>query len=901
MELRPSGGPERGEVDEGASAVGGEPQRPPREAGIRQRMAQPEALVTLAVVAVCVVFTFVELQPSKIFGDTTPAGGDMGAHVWLPAYLKAHLLPHLRVTGWSPDWYDGFPALTYYFPLPMWAIALISYVVPYNIIFKLVSIVGLITLPVAAWAFGRLSRMSFPGPACLAVGAVGYLFSRDFTIYGGNIASTMAGEFSFSIALSFALLFLGMVVRGLRTGRGRAVAAALLFATTVSHVLPMFFAVGGAVVLTVMGRDRRLLRWTLPVVVVGGALTAFWSFPFEYRLPFATNMGYEKLTTYITSLFPPKDLWLFILATVGIVGSVARRRRTGTFLGVMTVVAGIIFVVAPQARLWNARVLPFWFLLLYLLAGVALAEIGSLIAEAIGRDRRWAHPSLLPVPVLALIIALLWVGYPLRILPLGYLDNHGKYSWLGIKSSDTSYVPDWVRWNFGGYEAPTKARRAEYFALVDKMRQVGRNPAYGCGQADWEYEPELDQMGTPDALMLLPYWTKGCIGSMEGLYYESSATTPYHFLNASQLSLHPANPERGLQYSRTTLLGPLGTSSPDVAAGVAHLQLLGVKYYMAVTPETQGQADANPDLTLAGKVGPYPVSYTSNGSSSVIQRTWKIYKVADSQKVTSLANQPVVMRGTSSGGDAWLNAAQSWYLDPSRADVFEAASGPPTWARVDPRNTSPPRRPLPPVAVSGIRTNDDSVSFNVDRPGVPVLVRVSYFPNWKVSGASAIYRVTPNLMVVVPTATHVRLHYGYTPIDWLGFLVTLAGVAGLVALARMRPARVGRPAGLGSPRGLAETTDPAAASVAGTAEPYERLGVVLACALPPGSRGANADLDLWLGHPGGLDLARYYATGWQATPAGPETANGAERGGNTPGRGALGADDSPPDGRSPTD
>ena len=36
--------------------------------------------------------------------------------------------------------------------------------------------------------------------------------------------------------------------------------------------------------------------------------------------------------------------------------------------------------------------------------------------------------------------------------------------------------------------------------------------------------------------MLLPYWTNNCIGSMEGLLFESSATTPYHFLNQSELS-----------------------------------------------------------------------------------------------------------------------------------------------------------------------------------------------------------------------------------------------------------------------------------------------------------------------------------------------------------------------------
>ena len=42
----------------------------------------------------------------------------MGAHVWAPAYLRDHLLPHGRITGWTPDWYAGFPALVFYFPLP---------------------------------------------------------------------------------------------------------------------------------------------------------------------------------------------------------------------------------------------------------------------------------------------------------------------------------------------------------------------------------------------------------------------------------------------------------------------------------------------------------------------------------------------------------------------------------------------------------------------------------------------------------------------------------------------------------------------------------------------------------------------------------------------------------------
>ena len=35
----------------------------------------------------------------------------------------------------------------------------------------------------------------------------------------------------------------------------------------------------------------------------------------------------------------------------------------------------------------------------------------------------------------------------------------------------------------------------------------------GCGQAMWQYDPSLNRFGTTQALMLLPYWSSGCIGS----------------------------------------------------------------------------------------------------------------------------------------------------------------------------------------------------------------------------------------------------------------------------------------------------------------------------------------------------------------------------------------------------
>ncbi len=162
----------------------------------------------------------------------------MGAHVWGPAYLRDTLLPQGRLAGWAPDWYAGFPAYQFYMVVPSLAIVALDLLLPYGIAFKLISVLGVVTLPVAAWALGRLARLPFPGPPLLAVAAVGFLFDRSFSIYGGNIASTLAGEFSFSLSLTVAVLYVGVLLRGIETGRHRALAAALLALCALCHVIP---------------------------------------------------------------------------------------------------------------------------------------------------------------------------------------------------------------------------------------------------------------------------------------------------------------------------------------------------------------------------------------------------------------------------------------------------------------------------------------------------------------------------------------------------------------------------------------------------------------------------------------------------------------------------------------
>jgi uncharacterized membrane protein len=91
---------------------------------------------------------------------------------------------------------------------------------------------------------------------------------------------------------------------------------------------------------------------------------------------------------------------------------------------------------------------------------------------------------------------------------------------------------------------------------------------------------------------------------------------------------------------------------------------------------------------------------------------------------------------------------------------------------------------LPTVKVTKTVVGLQSISFHVNKIGVPVLVKISYFPRWHATGATGPYRVSPNLMVVVPTSNNVSMVYGSTPMLTLGNLISDATtVLGLIVFA----------------------------------------------------------------------------------------------------------------------
>ena len=774
-------------------------------------------IITAGVVVACVVFTWLQLQPNLLLSGAVPAGGDMGAHVWGPAYLRDHLLADFRLTGWSPDWYAGFPAYQFYMVVPALFVVLADTVLSYAVAFKLVSVAGILAMPLAALVMGKLFRLPFPGPALLATATMPFVFDTTFTIYGGNIASTLAGEFAFAISLSLLLVYVGFLARGLETGRHRAVTAVLFALVATCHPIPLL---GLASLLTVAILGWHLVRaaaserpgpavrstlwWAVSSLGVGSALSAFWILPFVLRGDYLNDMGWERLATdgrsmlmhllHVGNTSRPWEGWdadllrtvpvlwgiVVILAVVGAVVSWARREQLGCVLTLAGLGLVLMFRFLPQGRLWNARLLPFFYLVLYFLAALGRAgggPPGPVDARPGGRRRRGGHggpDGRRPA-----------VGdaWPAASAPP---TAAGSSPALSTKES---FVKSWARWNYSGYEGKTTYR--EYYDVIQTMDRVGRER--GCGRALWEYEQtRLNGYGTPMALMLLPHWTDGCIGSMEGLFFEASATTPYHFLMQSMLSARPSRPQRDLPYRNF-----------DIDLGVQQLQLMGIRYYLAFTEQAVEAARAHPDLTEVARAGGDPARQQQlqlGQHRPGPARPDAALGGLRGGRVTA-GGAPVVPArggGRRGSGPGQLAAGGGGLLQQPRS-VGHLPGG-----RRSPRVAPGRRWPTPrrrrcrstnPSVVTDVETGRERISFRVDADSLrkPVLVKASYFPNWQVEGALGPYRVMPNLMVVVPTSTEVTLSYGDTPVDYLAWALTLFGLGALVVLARRPALRVARP------------------------------------------------------------------------------------------------------------
>ncbi len=677
----------------------------------RQRLA--DALGLAFILAVLLDL----LRPSLLLLPTITAGGDTPSHYPTAVWFQQQLLPQLRLEGWYPGTYLGQPLLLYYFPLPFALMAALAPLTGMPVAFKLGTALGIFLLPLCAYVALRRMRLPFPAPLLGAASALVFLYVEENPIWGGTIASTLTGEFSYTYGVCLALLFLGEVWRAREDGRGPWLPALVLAVTAYAHGYAVLW--GGLTAAFLLLWDRRPLRalaWLAAVAALAFALAAplllplisawGWTTPYDDAWIDVTTRG--VLPLLLSPLMAFAGLALVAAAVSRLRGRTPDRRLLLLACGALA--GGALALAGPRLGVIDVRFIPFAQLSLSLCGAAALGLVASRLALA-------------DVGALGLVL-------------------------LGAVCADGSsrVLRYWIDWNYSGLAA--KELWPAWKSLCERIRGGVGDPRVAV-----EYDPVHERAGSLRMYETLFYFSGRA--TLEGVYNQASTTThPIYYL-ASELFARSPNPFRSRSYSRF-----------DPQNALARLRLFDVGAIVATSSTLTAALDARSDVVREAQIPPYTV-----------------YRIADPGPgyVEPLAFEPVrvPLRG-------WRDRCYRWFTrkPPNRAllvfteDTRFALTQPDPWGL-------PPERPLPGGVHVRATLEAESLQIETDRPGHPLLVKISYHPRWKAEGAAGPYLASPGLMLIVPTGREVRLHYqSRTWADETGLALALGALVVIVVGSR---------------------------------------------------------------------------------------------------------------------
>jgi len=692
-------------------------------------------IADLVMIASIFAFLLCYFEPRLLFSKTITTGGDTGSHYYTAEYLRNYLLPKGKISGWCQGNLAGFPMLQNYFPLPFLLMALLSWVIPLEISFKLVTVLGTFLLPVCTYLYFRLLRQPFPVPLMGALFTLPFLFMEGNSMWGGNIPSTLAGTFCYSLGFALAILWLGLLYRALTEQKGRVLCAVLLAMVGMCHGYTLLFAVFASAFFMLTGKGiGRRLRTLLHIHILAFFLMAFWLAPLIFFLPYTTRFSilwiFFDLKQIGKEIFPVILYPFMGLAILGVAPALVKKARSS-----------LAMAPKPWAYIWFSA-----------LCGVALYWIGYKIGVV---DVRF-----LPFLQFFLVAA--------GAMTFGWIAAHRKaavlsaaialvLTFLWVDDRET-FIRNWIRSNYMGFES--RPLWGPFMAVNRFLKGAPDDP-----RVAYEHSMVHQGAGTVRAFESLPLFSGR--STLEGVYIQGSLSVPFIFYLQSEISRKASTPIPDYSYSRFNL-----------KKGVEHLRLFNVREFIAAEPETQDALRSSSAFRFQHRAGPYEVYAVKSGSGNY---------------VAPVRYKPVLV----TGGD-WRRIFYKWFRvgDLEVPLVFTDRVGEKDSARFHRVETDiPDVRHLPREPVAGGGTvketvREEEILIEGAWPGKPLLVRVSYHPNWQVEGADRIYLVSPAFMLIYPESSRVRLYYGRTWPDYGGAAMTALAVLYMLLLGATGLSRV---------------------------------------------------------------------------------------------------------------
>ena len=697
-----------------------------REGTFETWIRKKEWIIDVCLLLLITVFLLSYFEPKYLFLKTTTTGGDTASHYYTAQYLRDHLIPHGRISGWTQGNYAGFPMLQFYFPLPFLLMVALSWFMPLQIAFKLITVLGTFLLPICAYYSLRLMGYLFPVPVLGAVFTLPFLFMEANSMWGGNILSTLAGEFTYSLGFALSILFIGSVYRGIVSGQHIVKNAVLIALIGFSHGYSLLFSGLASLFFLITTEDiLRKFKYLFKIHVLGFFLMGFWIIPLLSNLPYTTRFNFVWTLSSIFEVFPVVLIPFVALAILGRAASIVTvlqkiwrgRDWNRIWNGLDTriyylwfcVIVGVVFYrIAYEINVVDIRFLPFLQVFLVIIAAV---ELGLVVQ---GLRVQWLFPVILA------IFMFLWV------------DHYEK----NVKS--------WIVWNYTGFEE--KPLWPVFSSINNYLAGTASDP-----RVVYENSPMTNSLGTMRAFESLPLFSGR--STLEGLYSTASISSPFAFYIQSEISKDASCP-----------LPDYSCSYVNLKSAIRHLKMFNVKDFIVRSDKVKSEIKRHPEFIFKRKFGPYELYELSSN---------------ENRYVTPLKYEPVLYET-----ESWKFISYRWFRDNNINDVHMVFA-----KEIEERDLKRfktvmkgeefdvlPKMPIDISCHVEEEIKEEEIVIKTNCINKPLLIKVSYHPNWKVEGADKVYLVSPSFMLIFPYRENVRLHFSKTGVEYLGTFLTITAL-----------------------------------------------------------------------------------------------------------------------------
>ena len=682
--------------------------------------------------AILLIFLRIDL----IFLNTLPTGGDMGAHIVPTKFFVEELFYNFKISGWSNDWFAGYPAYYFYFPLPPSIVAILNLVLPFNISYKIMVLIALVLLVVSIEKLinlknGTLSYIGFSGGLL-------FLLTESFTIFGGNLASSLAGQYSFTYSLAFANLAI-YYIRNTSLKYSIIKGSSLLALSLLSHIIP--FLVYAPLFILYFLFSKSIYIEKAVGILIFLFLTLRFSISLFLNLEFTTNMTYSPYTE-LKDLIKP-DILPFAIGIVSYTIFSSRKNLKHIFLSTemyLIFSSILLFFYGPEGALWNGRLVPFFNLgLIIIFFKILLERSNSLTNKIQGKNliilfylicssffifnyvQKWRESYEITVYFVAFIILISFIFS-------FYRPKYGLgITLIALVISSVNFLPHWLNWNFTGYDQ--KNDWSDITNLYSELNQL--EP----GRIMWEPNSDLNKYGTPMVLMTIPMFTNH--ESVEGLYFDSSITTPFHFVTVSGLAESPSNPVGGLSYI-----------NGDFDRGVKYMKELGVDYFIYYTESIKDKAIMSDELEKLFQSSPFTVFKLYSDKVEIVDA--ELVNFTQPELDVRISNSIFKQENT----ESFFSLAMKEFKLDNKTRIIEGIGS----EEFQNLNKISDKK----GEIYNIKISNSKITFNTDHPNQLHIIKVSYFPNWKIENGSGPYRVSPSFLGVIPQSNEVTITFENT-------------------------------------------------------------------------------------------------------------------------------------------